>query len=811
MKSRARATGGQHDQHAVIPTTHLSVGTNKVLKKLPKRSKPLLSQVIVPLATIIVLIASFGITRYLFGNVFQFGINGYAFLSLLCLITTVILLFLVSRLESSGEYLLWFGLYLITVIFWSAGEFLNRSAHNPVSAIFWSSLSSMGAIMLPPMLFLFVFTYVSPKSRRHLLTVVTLIGGGLLLSFLDFHTNLFNMYSPNLIITRPWGYVTGQANYWWVLLLWDEFLYVSSMTLLVRFYRRTPEPLLKQQAKLFIIGFSLPLVVGTITDGILPAVGVQVLALAVVLISVMNVIIAYSIIRYKFFTFDPAIIATSILDTMNEAVIGLHSDLTMNYTNSVAEKMFGQSSDELVRLKFTDVLPPTWSADRFYKTLIEPLRSSEYSQIESIDLSVTAGKDLIGKIAASTVLYEQQLKGYILVITDITEISKTQAMIEETVIERTHQLQDSQSQLLATIRILPFGFAVIGQDDKIAASNDILKTLMDKLHPGGSFDASENFKKSADTIKTVLDIYKIIETVRVKQVQVEKNIEFGPDFFRFLFIPILGLDERNQHQIIGTAVILEETTEVKARQRSRDEFFSIASHELRTPLTAIRGNTDMILNYYKDQLKDPSLNQMVQDVYDSSVRLIDIVNGFLDMSRLEQGKVNFKNTKFDIVALVKEIIKEDQVLVGGSASAKVKLRVESPAKIDIFTDADRVRQILNNLVGNAIKFTEKGSVTIKLAIQGQEYIKVSVSDNGKGIPLGSQHLLFHKFQQATDNILTRDSTRSTGLGLYISKLIADGLKGKLYLESSSEDDGSIFVLELPIENKVTNPDPAPEA
>jgi signal transduction histidine kinase len=115
----------------------------------------------------------------------------------------------------------------------------------------------------------------------------------------------------------------------------------------------------------------------------------------------------------------------------------------------------------------------------------------------------------------------------------------------------------------------------------------------------------------------------------------------------------------------------------------------------------------------------------------------------------------------------------------------------------VHADPDRTRQIIINLVGNAIKFTDKGGVTIHLTTDKQ-VVKIAVSDTGKGMPLASHHLLFRKFQQASNNALTRDSTRGTGLGLYISQLMATGMHGKLYLESSEVGHGSTFTLELPV-------------
>jgi CheY-like chemotaxis protein len=253
---------------------------------------------------------------------------------------------------------------------------------------------------------------------------------------------------------------------------------------------------------------------------------------------------------------------------------------------------------------------------------------------------------------------------------------------------------------------------------------------------------------------------------------------------------------------IGTVILLADITDAKVAERSKDEFFSIASHELRTPLTAIKGNASMILDYYKDKLKDPSLREMVEDVHTSSVRLIEIVNDFLDTSRLEQGKIQFKFQSFALDKVIEQVSYE----MGAVLKQKdLKLTVDK-ASLNlgelplIFADPDRTKQVIYNLVGNAAKFTEKGGITIRAHKEGPN-MRVLVTDTGRGIPLEGQRLLFRKFQQAGSSLLTRDTTRGTGLGLYISKLLVEGMGGKIGLEDSEPGRGTTFFFTLPLAAK----------
>jgi signal transduction histidine kinase len=275
------------------------------------------------------------------------------------------------------------------------------------------------------------------------------------------------------------------------------------------------------------------------------------------------------------------------------------------------------------------------------------------------------------------------------------------------------------------------------------------------------------------------------------------NIAYSMKFLDLFITPIIDGDD-----ILGSAIVLQDVTESQVLARSKDEFFSIASHELRTPLTVIRGNTSMMLDYYDKTLrKDPELINMVTDMHQASTGLIEIVNDFLDVSRLEQGKMNFSTESVAIDLIIESVVYEM-----GAVVKQKNISLTSNAKTlgvapKVLADAGKVRQVLYNLVGNAVKFTDSGSVGVALSYDDR-FVKVTVSDTGRGIPVENQKLLFRKFQQASNSILTRDTTRGTGLGLYISKLMVQKMGGKITLDHSELHKGSVFSFTLPIDANV---------
>lgn len=370
----------------------------------------------------------------------------------------------------------------------------------------------------------------------------------------------------------------------------------------------------------------------------------------------------------------------------------------------------------------------------------------------------------------------------------LEEALKTEkANVEKKVEERTLELSRTKARLDSSIQNLPVGFLMIDIFGKLVVSNSLANKIL-----GG--DENKNIEKLREILKDKVDVEKYIKDCGHTSSNLKfDDIEMGGKYYQLLLSPIMA--KEIAESCIGIVVLIQDITEAKILERSKDEFFSIASHELRTPLTAIRGNTSMILEYYAEAIKEPELRAMVDDIHESSIRLINIVNDFLNVSRLEQKRMEFDIKEFDLGEIIRETLKEYDV-----TGSRKKLSMdydEGERKLPkVLGDVDKVRQVLINLVGNSLKFTEKGGVTISTEILDKK-IKVLVTDTGRGISLKQQNLLFHKFQQAGTSLFTRDTAGGSGLGLYISKMMLEGMGGEINLEKSEEGKGSTFSFTVP--------------
>ena len=234
----------------------------------------------------------------------------------------------------------------------------------------------------------------------------------------------------------------------------------------------------------------------------------------------------------------------------------------------------------------------------------------------------------------------------------------------------------------------------------------------------------------------------------------------------------------------------------------KNEFFKIASHELRTPLWAILGNSSLISEMYGEK-NDSKLTELSTGIYESSVRLIKIVSNFLDAARLEGGNMPIKLETFELEKPVQVAVGE---LTYMASLKKIYIHPELPVGLpQVTADVEKVQQIIYNLIGNAMKFTETGGITITGNAQGERVV-ISVSDTGRGISRSGQQSLFKSFEQTQAG----DESVGSGLGLYISKLLIERMGGRIWLESSVESKGTNISFSLPVTpGQTTGPQASP--
>jgi len=258
---------------------------------------------------------------------------------------------------------------------------------------------------------------------------------------------------------------------------------------------------------------------------------------------------------------------------------------------------------------------------------------------------------------------------------------------------------------------------------------------------------------------------------------------------------------RATQELKDTNVQLQEANaHLKQLDKAKSEFLSIASHQLRTPISAIKGYLSMLLEGDYGNIPDRQ-KRIIADLFESASRLARLVNIFLNVSRIESGKFKLDRTMVNINTLVDSVIKE---LHGQVESKKLDLSfdpIKGPPLLNI--DSDKVREVILNLIDNAIKYTPSGKIDVKTFVE-EGMFHFSIKDSGVGIRPAEVRSLFRKFVRGTG--IAQVNTQGSGLGLYIAQRVISEHGGKIWAESDGLDKGSTFRFAIPLKqpNNGTN-------
>lgn len=331
---------------------------------------------------------------------------------------------------------------------------------------------------------------------------------------------------------------------------------------------------------------------------------------------------------------------------------------------------------------------------------------------------------------------------------------------------------------------------VVDHDWKIVFANDTMAAMTDKhrvfllgtdftdaiklSREGAELADIIGTKKSTDKIsQAVQGTYKCVAPTGTLTVQ---------------------LTTRHISTLKQTVILLHDVTQQQELDHMRREFIALASHQLRTPLTTISVYSNMLQDGYVGQLNDDQ-GHFMSNIIEATGRMHKLVNELLNISALDRGAVDFNWTTVNLSILLDEVLQNLKTQV---QQKDIELEVTCPKDVAMMTDSFRIKEVLSNLIINAIQYSHNGGKIKVVASSKGDTVTIVVKDYGIGIPKSNQERLFSQFYRA-DNAAAHHSG-GTGLGLYFVKLLVQELHGIIWFESQ-EGKGTSFFIKLPISVK----------
>ena len=391
-------------------------------------------------------------------------------------------------------------------------------------------------------------------------------------------------------------------------------------------------------------------------------------------------------------------------------------------------------------------------------------------------------------------------------------LAEANARLEQTVADRTAELLSRNSMLDEVISSMADGLAVLDDDLRIVTANAKAAALSGlpsaAWRKGESIvplirkwveDGAYSFGQIADYLEDLelsleeSGVFRIVRTQKDGRV-VTENIRRRPSGgYVATYSDVTAIKQREQQLELLTIELTDAKEGAEAAAQAKAAFLANMSHEIRTPMNGVVGMASLLL----DTDLTPKQREMARVIVSSGDNLLTIINDILDFSKLEAGKMQIAEAPFDLRAAIEDVI----ALLNASVQQKrleLMLRYQPTLGQHFIGDPGRIRQVVTNLLGNAVKFTDKGHVLV--AVSGRRRgetadIEIAVEDTGCGIPANKLESIFHAFEQADNSAARRHD--GTGLGLAITRQLVEAMGGGI-VATSEVGVGSRFVIRAPL-------------
>lgn len=380
-------------------------------------------------------------------------------------------------------------------------------------------------------------------------------------------------------------------------------------------------------------------------------------------------------------------------------------------------------------------------------------------------------------------------------------------------------LQEREATLKTVLERLPVGVVIANAEGKLMANNPALDQIWGKTligagvdrygeYEGYWFDTGQRLKSSDWGLTRALTKHEtsLSEVIRIRNFNGESKIVSNSA------LPIYT----KSGELVGALAVVQDITAQKENElelhrariaaesanQMKSAFLANMSHEIRTPLSAILGFSDLMVGEGVSEEDRRNFHEIIQR---NGRQLTSLIDDILDLSKIEAGELKIEKIKCPVRNVVDEVLSLLKVRAN-EKGLELNCRVEPDVPDLVETDPIRLRQILTNVIGNAVKFTQKGSVDVEMDFGRDQMVRFKVIDTGIGLKTEQVQKLFRPFSQADESITRKYG--GTGLGLVLSRRLAQALDGDLSLKSTVPGKGSVFELVIPVTSESVREKPA---
>jgi len=679
-----------------------------------------------------------------------------------------------------------FAVLMLILFQWGMSYILELAATDLSSKLAWATFMFLGVVTTPVAWLTFALEYTGRKAwmtRTRILMLCILP----LATMIIILTNSANrLFWSEVSLAREGGFLlmkTANGPWFWVHAAYSYVLILIGLILIIRALLRWP-PAYRGQMSWILLATLTPLIANVITVfQILPII----IDLTPFAFTVTGIGMAYALFRHRLLDLTP-IARDIVIDGMKDGTIVLDASGRIVDINRAAQQMLGlyTSHPQPIGQYLTEVLAPWSGLIEKYRNVLEAedeicLGEGESRRWYELNVSVLMDEN-------------ESILGRVILVRDINDRKQAESRLQESE-ARFRQIVENATDLIYR--------ADLG--GRITYANPaVLRAL--------------GYEKEADVLgRHYLDLAAPELRHKIKRTYEHQYISRTP--ITYHEFPAVAADGHEiwfgqnvqliyeGDQVVGFQALARDITVIKQAQdalrlardqaleasRAKSHLISKVSHELRTPLGGILGFAELLRDDLFGELSDGQ-RKAILSIIENANYLTSMVNELLDEAQLTASTAILQELPFSPSALLQQIASGMEVLANRKG-LRFTASADSSLPEILIGDERRLRQIMINLIGNAIKFTREGGVTVQLTRPSEEYWAIQVMDTGAGIPREAQGYIFEPFRQV-DNAVTRDN-RGVGLGLSITKQLVELMLGRIVVQSDL-GKGSTFTVVLPI-------------